>query len=259
VQLRLGVRRVQGRLQRHWPRKGLQALAERALEPSAGAPPAEAGGEALSQAVEQVLAELAAAAPTRGCRLEVELADPRVRYDLVAGAYGGASERQLQAIATACMAELLGDAAADQSLCWHLQPDLQHLLVCAIERGLLDALARDASRHGLALASLQPTFCRLWNRHAGALPAGLGVFGVAAEGHATVAVARRGGVAALSGGPCPDDDPAAAALDGRVDRLLASVGIDGGEVSAFMLAAGAVAPGRLAARWTVLQQRQGIA
>jgi hypothetical protein len=147
-----------------------------------------------------------------------------------------------------------------------LQPDLRHLLICAIAQQDVESVVQAASRHGLTLASLQPEFCVQWNRHAGALPDGSGVFAATCGAHAIVACAAHGAITALSCGPWPEDEkvpcddlPGKISLDARVDRLLASVGLDAGHVSTYVLVAPDVSTRKVASRWTVVAHQQEAA
>jgi len=257
VTLCVGPLAVLGTLRSGWPSSTVLARAIEVLEPAADdkTPPAEA----LALAVDAVLERLAATAPLRGARLAVELADARVHLDLVSGDFSAASDRQLRVVADACVAELMGDAAAGQAIRWQLQPDLTHLLICAVAQPEVDALVELAGRQGLRLVSLQPEFGAQWNRHAHRLQAGCGVFSVTCGGFATVACARGGTVTAISSGSWLEEPPlpgesatAPGGLDARVDRLLASVGEDSANVGSFVLVAPDVSARRLAPRWTVV-------
>lgn len=173
--------------------------------------------QALDHGLDTLFAEMQQQADLAKTRLHVTLADAYGHFDVVAGEYANYSDPELQAIALGCVAELMGDAAADQAVRWQLQPDLQHLLICAFEQQLVDRVQRAASDARLTLVSLQPAFCRYWNRHSRALPQGSGVFSVADDGYCLVSCAQQGSITALSYGTGP-------ALDLRTNRLLASLG-----------------------------------
>lgn len=248
LQLHIGVQTVQGTLRAAWPRRKVLARASHPVDPPA---------------VDAVLSELMASASGRGVRLGVVLTDARTHFDVVAGDYRDASERQLQSIATACVAELLGEQAVGQVVRWQLQPDRHHLLICSIAPHDIESMVQAASRHGLSLVSLQPEFCMQWNRHADALPDGTGVFATRNGVHAIVACVAGGAITALSCGPCIDDEcappegvPATSALDSRVNRLLASIGLDASGVSTFLLVAPDLPQHSLASRWTLLEPQQ---
>ncbi len=199
-----------------------------------------------------------------------------MHFDVVAGDFAGNSDRQLQAVAAACMAELLGEAAPTHEIRWQLQADGKHLLIGAIARDQLGALSEAAARHGLTLASVQPDFCLQWNRHAPALKPGAAVFAVAAGHEAVIACVADGAVAAMSSGAWlarvhrPGNstvtvnqlmhglglEPAAkeVLLDMRVDRLLASVGQDAASQSAFVLVAPEMAGAKVSSRWTLINR-----
>ncbi len=258
LQLHVGAQAVHGTLYPAWSRRKVLARASHAVEP-----PAIGRGTAALTAIDAVLSELSARASGRGMRLSVVLTDARTHFDVVAGDYRDASERQLQSIATACVAELLGDQAVGQVVRWQLQPDRHHLLICSIAPQDIESMVQAASRHGLSLASLQPEFCMQWNRHAGALPDRTGVFATTNGAHAIVACVAGGAITALSCGPCLEDEsapsedlPATSPLDSRVNRLLAGIGLDVSGVSTFLLVAPELPEHSLASRWTLLDPQQ---
>ena len=207
-------------------------------------PRSDPSNEALARAVDAVLQQIASTASVQRRRLHVELADSLVHLDVVAGDFAGDSERQLQAVAVACVSELLGDAADEREVRWQLQADGKHLLIGAIDRAQLGVLADAAARHGLSMGSVQPDFCLQWNRHAGAVRRGAAVFAVA-DGHdAVVACVANGAVAALSRG--------AGGLDKLVDRLLASIGLEATDAATFVLVNQTASDKPVSPRWTVL-------
>ncbi len=213
----------------------------------------------LHQALDALFIEMQQHTDIRNARLQVELADAHVHFDVVQGDFAGYSEQQLQAIAQGCVAELLGDAANSQQLRWQLQPDGRHLLLCAIAEPMVGAVVQVAAQHGLRLYSMQPIFCSHWNRHRSALSQGTGVFTLADAGHSLTVCARRGSITALSLGrwaaPAAGNGNAAQlaaqSLDQRVDRLLASLGAQTEALSSFVLVARDPAALAVAARWTV--------
>lgn len=260
LQLYMCSQAVHGTLHPAWSRRRVLARASHDVDLPA---PMAHGAPAPLAAIDAVLSELRASAPDRGVRLCAVLSDERIHLDVVAGDYRHASDRQLQSIATACVAELLGDQAVGQVVRWQLQPDRRHLLICSIAPQDMESMVQAASRHGLSLTSLQPAFCMQWNRHADALPGGTGVFATTNGAHAIVACVTGGAITDLSCGPCHEGEstpqenrPATSAMDSRVDRLLASIGRDARSVSTFLL----VAPERhthsLASRWTLLDPQQ---
>jgi hypothetical protein len=237
-------------------------------------------GEPLAELVDATLRELALSAPLKGARLEVELADALVHLDVVSGDFAADSERQLEAVAGACVAELLGDAAKDHEVRWQLQSDGRHLLIGAVARARLQALADVAARHGVLLRSVQPDFCLQWNRHARVLKSGAAVFVVASGRDAVVARVARGTVCALSGGPWLDrfrapgtsNDRAqrlmcgfgleptatAGALDLRVDRMLTGAGARPEDHADYVLVAPQVSVKAVTPRWKLID-REAIA
>jgi hypothetical protein len=207
----------------------------------------------VARAVDAVLIELAKTSSLQGSRLEVELANALVHLDVVEGDFAGDSDRQLQSVAVACVAELLGDAAQDHEIRWQLQANKKHLLIGAIARNLLGALSAAAARQGMSLHSVQPDLCLQWNRHAGATSktSGAAVFAVACGSAAVVTRVADGSIAALSSGNWGDRSTTAGALDQRVDRLLASAGLDPQGMSAFVLVGPKGAEKGVSPRWAV--------
>jgi hypothetical protein len=235
-----------------------------------------AQASALAPAIEAVFTELAKTAPLTGARLEVEWADALMVFDVVAGDFAANTDSQLQAVATACMTELLGDAAQAHEVRWQLQRDGKHLLIGAVAREYLRLLSETAARHGLRLSSVEPDFCLQWNRHAAAVKSGNSVFAVLSGQDAVIACVSKGAVAAVSSGAWisgvqpngnaigdaseltrglangrPGEEPL---LDIRLTRLLASVGLDPAAQSSCVLVAPASARAKVSSRWTVLNR-----
>jgi hypothetical protein len=267
LHLHIGALSVQGSLRPGWgpgkvlarasldfnPQINGRAMPGATLEP----------GDSSALAIETVLSELVASTPSQKPDLVVVLADSRVHFDVVSGDYGTASEKHLQAIANACVAEILGDTATSQIVRWQLQPDMKHLLISAMGSQDIELVVQAGDRHQLPLKSLQPDFCAKWNQYAKALPDGTGVFATVCDGHLIVAFALRGSIAALSSGSTVNDERSLPydirskdAIDERVDRLLSSVGRDSNEISSFVM----VAPNRAQApkslRWTIINPSQ---
>lgn len=263
-------------LLRGWWRPRVVARSER----SAGAPATANDDKApeveLDTVIDAALRELAGTGSLKGAQLDVELADSLVHLDVVAGDFAATGDRQLASIAAACVDELLGDAAKDHEIRWQLQPDGTHLLIGAVARSRLQALAELAARHGMRLRSVQPDFCLQWNRHARCLQPGSGVFVVASGRDAVVAQVDRGTVHSLSGGPWLDRrDPAGTsdsqaqrlmcglgldrsattgALDLRVDRMLTGAGLRPEDQATYVLVAPQIAPKALTPRWRLIDR-----
>lgn len=287
VRLRVAPDSVCATLEQGWLRPTVQARVEHGPRESTSPdrPPSEpkrAFADDLSHAIDAVLVELGQTSALRGARLEVELADSLLLLDVVAGDFAGDSERQLQSVATACVAELLGDAAPAHQIRWHLQADAKHLLIGAVAGDLLRVVSEATSRQGLRLVSVQPDFCLQWNRHAASLKPGAAVFAVACGRDALVACVADGSVAGLSSGAWLDRaEPKGIAMPGvtrlmsglglgieaeattrlldfRVDRLLASFGQDAASQSAFVLVAPESSRRSVSSRWTVLNREAGL-
>lgn len=213
VLLTLAPGHLQARLEAGWWRRRGVASAE--LPWDASVP--------LAGVAEAVLKALGA--PLEGAWLDVEIANALVHLDVAEGDFGGHGNEQLGAVAAACLHELLGDPATFE-LCWHLQPDERHLLVCAVPRTLTAPLREAAAAAGLRLRHLRPAFGSGWARHAGPLARGLGVIAFSDGDHALAALARDGVVQAVSSGAQPDlpEDPSAPLP--AVDRLLNGLGLE---------------------------------
>lgn len=279
MQLRVLPDEVHGTLTQGWRRRARLASASQAVGASESSP-APQGPAALAWsaqhavAVDAVLRELGAAAPLRGARLDVEIDNALVLFDVARGDFAGDSDRQLRTVAVACMSELLGDSALDQEVRCELQAGGRHLMICAMPSDQIGMLADRAASHGLRLRSVQPDFILQWNRHGTALTSGDSVFAVAQGQEAMVSCVSGGAIVEFSRGgwldqqQAPDDPPsrsdqlmsdfgleahaAARALDVRVDRLLASVGQVAVGQSAYLLVAPPLADDSVSQRWTVV-------
>ncbi|NML44479.1 hypothetical protein HHL11_12005 [Ramlibacter sp. G-1-2-2] len=240
-----------------WPRpRHIQASAA-----SADKLPLTPAGEGNSatldaDALNAVLDELELASPLRGARLVVEVADPLVQFDVAEGDFAALGGRQLQAIALACMGELLGHAVDDYEVRWSLQPGERHLVIAALPRELVTALAEAANLRGARLASVQPTFARRWNTYARGVVAPTAVFASTSGAHAVVSCVVERALCAVSTGPWQDDDKPAGALtllDERADRLLASLGVEATDALACMVVSADVDAQAAPSRWTVIE------
>jgi len=268
LQVHIGMRSVRGSLRSTWaPNKALARSRHEFAAADDGITERDPEGaieKPYTAALDAVLSELWGRTARHRPRLRVVMGDARVHFDVVHGNYGETSDRQLQSIASACMTEIFGEAASTQTVRWQLLPDRRHLLMSSIDRSDLAALEQVTRRHGLQLDSLQADFCIQWNHYAGVLPAADSVFATCHDGYATVAFACAGAISALSCGPCLAADDAQAAgssggptVDQRVDRLLASLGIDMGAVARYMLVTGTPESIPSGSRWRSFEQREG--
>jgi hypothetical protein len=259
VRLRVEPGLVRGVIEPHWIQAKLLAITGRhptnaqTRHAEGTVVPSEPLLDALPRTIDTVLAELAGASALQGLWLDVELADSLVHLDVVGGDFAGDSDRQLQSVAAACVAELLGDATRDHEIRWQLQSDEKHLLIGAIARDLLGALGAAALRHGLSLRSVQPDICLQWNRHASAAltAPGAAVFAVASANVAVIASVADGNITALSSGGWIDRQRKTGALDSRADRLLASAGLDPLKLSNFVLVGPKGSDKVVSPRWKV--------
>lgn len=205
------------------------------------------GDVGLNEAAPALMAELSKKL-SRKAALQLVLADTHFHFDLVQGDYRGSSDRHLQAIANACVTEILGDDRKERIVRWHLQPDCYHLLICALSSKDIALLEEGAAQHTLCLRSLQSEFCTHWNAYANALQDGNGVFAVASIGHVVLSLVQKGSITALSSGAWADIN----ALDDRADRLLSSVGMHAGKHPNFVLVVSHGMNVKVSQRWTVV-------
>jgi hypothetical protein len=243
VRVAIAPKRITTAFWRGWPKPSL--VGETVTVPDPNKPPLSPLGDAI--------AELAAHEIIDGAELSVDIADSLVQFDIAEGDFAGQGARQLQAFAEASIAELLGDRAVERTVRWFLQRDERHLLVCALPGSLLAEIHEVVQYHSLHLASVQPAFVRQWNRHAVGASGGNRVFVVADGAAAMIACVRDGVVRAVSSGAwCVAGDDGGSLLDDQVDRLLAGLGVDGGQDDAFQLISRGIPQVPLSARWTVL-------
>lgn len=209
-------------------------------------------GEALETALPGLLSDIAGDLNSSK-HLHVVLADSHFYFDLVKGDYRGTSDRHLQTIASACVAEILGGAGADRLVRWQLQPDMRHMLICAMLRQEVVLLDDSAARQRLSLRSLQSEFCTQWNAHSSQLPDSVGVFVVASSSHAVVAVVQAGSITALSAGTTPDGK----ALEERAEQLLSSIGLDVEALTTFLLVQDRTSTLAVSQRWIAIDAARG--
>lgn len=276
VELRLAPGLVEAVLATGWPSRRILASASRSIDPNdfsiaadSAAPPSVTGTSTHDVAIDSVLQELRLSASLRGAHLLLELDDELVQLDVASGDFGSQSDAQLQAIASACMAELIGDPAIAHEVRWSLQAGERHLLICAVPRLFLAAATAAAKLHGMRFTSAQPSFPLRWNAFAKNHKSPTAVFVVASARHAVIAFVTGRVVCAISAGawkelqtplprgsaPAPPLDATChtATLDARVDRLLASLGVEAAVKPKFILVASDIAHLTTDSRWSVIQ------
>jgi hypothetical protein len=269
LRLHIGPGSVEGVLLPAWSREKILAKAKRTFESltrqSNLSSSDESPDESYRAAAESVIAELAPSASAQKARLQVVLADTWVHYDVVAGDYGSSSDRQLQAIADACVAEVLGDRAMNQVVRWQLQPDRRHLFISSIDTKAVDGLVQVAARVKLRLNSLQTAFCSQWNLHARTLPNGTGVFSVISGSQLVAVYSLNGSIIALSSSPVgpahemSPSKPQTFPLDRFVDRLLTSIGQDPKDTATYLLVASDQSLVDVTSRWKVIHPAEELA
>ncbi|MFL6665507.1 MAG: hypothetical protein ACJ8G7_25330 [Rhizobacter sp.] len=264
--LQIGPEGIVATLSTGWPRprriSASSAPGERVPAPSG----ADDSAILDSDALQAVFDEIELGSPLRGARLVVEVADPLVQFDVAQGDFAALGDRQLQSIALACMGELLGDAAAQYEVRWSLQADESHLVIAALPRTLITALAAAANLRGVRLVSVQPAFARRWNTYVRGLVTPTAVFASTSGAQAVVSCVIERALCAVSTGPWQDGDnatPYASAgatpadaltmLDERAERLLASLGVEATDALAYMLVTADVEAAAAPSRWTVIE------
>jgi hypothetical protein len=225
---------------------------------------------AVADRLAAAMHELELAGPLRGARCSVEVDDRLVHFDLAEGDFEVQGDSQLQAIAAACLAELLGDDVDSHEVRWSLQAGGRHLFIAGVPRSIVTPLAAIADRQGSRLASIQPGFVRHWNAFARALPKEPALFAVVSGTHVVVACVVGKAIRGISIGQSlvtPADAtvsaPTAAltataasevsSLDERVARLLASLGIEQTDATEFIVVSSDPVPLTASPRWKVVQ------
>jgi len=248
VNLRVESQAVAATMRLAWPRRTALASAQCSIDNTDPRTPEGGAAGGLGRqlpAIDAVLQELERSSSLRGANLIVELSDSLVHLDVVEGDFAGQSNRQLQAIANACVSELLGEESSGCEVRWQLQSGARHLLICAVPQAHLSALAEAASVRGLRFGSVQPDFVRQWNRHASALRAGPSVFAVTAGADVAIAWVADGIISAISVGPLVESintslpsthtptskyeearKAKAATLESKIDSLLSDFGLE---------------------------------
>ena len=204
VHMRVGPQTLAATLQRTWLRSATLAATRCTVDAEGafrGPPKSQNGFDKPIGPIESVLRDLEQASPLRGAKLLVELSHALVHLDVVTGDFAGHDDQQLQAIAKACVSELLGEEAGDHEVRCQLQSDDRHLLICAIPGPQIRELEQAAAACGLQLGSVQPDFVLQWNAHAHALKAGPAVFAVATGADIAIAWVVDGVISTLSTGP----------------------------------------------------------
>lgn len=202
--MRVGPRTLAATLQRTWLRRTTLAETQRAVDADVVLRVPQKSQNGLDKPIgpiESALRDLEQASALRGAKLIVELSHALVHLDVVSGDFAGHDDQQLQAIADACVSELLGDEGGDHEVRWQLQSDDRHLLICAVPGPKLRELEQAAAACGLRLDSVQPDFVLQWNAHANALKAGPSVFAVATGTDIAIAWVVDGVISTLSTGP----------------------------------------------------------
>ena len=220
VVMQVEAHQVSATLRQGWPRAKTVATVVEWVDPvRADAAAAAATSQAINAAlplpqIDAALKALQQSGSLAGAHLQVELSDAWVHLDVIDGDFVGNSQRQLDAIAQACVAELLGEIAGDFEVRSQLQGNERHLLISAISRAHIASLGEVAQQQAMKLHSLAPRFVGLWNRHAQPLAKGPGVFAVTTGAHVAVAFTTDGVIQALSTGALMQADAArdAAAL-----------------------------------------------
>ncbi len=200
-----------------------------------------------------VLSELDAVRSLRGTPLDVVVGDEFAHLDVVRGDFFVQTDRQIELLAQAWVAEVLGSVVAARSIRWQLQQGSEHLLVATLNMPLLQAIHEMALVLGMRLRRVEPLFAACWNAPGNRLQAaGECLFACAELGHAVIASVHKGVITGLSQGAVTPDTQG---LDRRADRLLASLGRDPAALERNVLTGYFEATGP---RWTQLSLPQGL-
>jgi hypothetical protein len=266
VRLHIAPHRISGVLERGWPRSRQVAASTQTSDDRV--PPSP---ELDSERLDAVLQQLELSASVRGARYSAELADVLVHFDIAEGPFAAQTDRELQAIATACIEELLGDEASAFEVRWSLQTGGRHLFIAAVPRAYVTRLAAAAAQRGSRLVSVQPAFCRQWNAFARFLTARVAIFAVTSGAHVVVACVVAGAVCGISVGPwarAEINDGSTLGVAGpeprmptetsllierRATRLFASLGIELDSDPQFILVTPNPSALSVSPPWTVLQ------
>ena len=256
LQLRVGPAWVEATVRQGWARRAPEVHAQRKVAATAIA--GSGDFDALAKAIEAVLAEIGTRIGLKGLGLEVALSSALIHLDVAQGDFAGQADRQLQAIACACVDEMKDDDDA-QEVRWHLQRDARHMLIAAIPRALLEMLQAIAQRTGLRLRGVAPEFVVRWNQFGRIAGCGHWVFAVSSPGDLAIAMVADGALSSVSIGPGIDLPDAAAAkrqpgpdaLDSHVDRLLYSCGDDPATQARFVLVTHDPRQTPASERWTL--------
>jgi hypothetical protein len=168
------------------------------------------------------LTELDAMRSLRGAALDVVVCDEFAHLDVVRGDFFVQTDRQIELLAQAWVAEVLGSAVAPHSIRWQLQQGSEHLLVATLNAPLLQAINEMALEIGMRLRRIETLFAACWNAPSNRLrAAGECLFACAELGYAVIASVQNGVITGMSQGAMTPDEHG---LDRRADRLLASLG-----------------------------------
>ena len=207
----------------------------------------------LLEAAAAALSEFDAVRSLRGAALDVVVGDEFTHLDVVRGDFFVQTDHQIEMLAQAWIAEVLGSTVAPHSIRWQLQQGSEHLLVASLDAPLLQSLNEMALELGMRLCRVEPLFTVCWNAPGNRLrAAGECLFACAEFGHAVIASVHKGIITGLNQGAMTPD---AHGLDRRADRLLASLGRDPAVLERSVLTGFFDAPGP---RWTQLALPQEL-
>jgi hypothetical protein len=212
---------------------------------------ADPSADTLRPGLDALLAMLAQQCTLHGANADVEWADACVTLDVVEGEFADHSQAQLQAVASACVAELLGPTGAAMELRWQLQRDERHLLICAVPRDTLATLEQTLGAHGVRLRSAQPRLCEVWNRHTRRLGKGPAVLALVDATNTTIACLHDGAIAALARS-ATNAHHTIRCLDAQVNRLQSGLGVSAGDATRYWIVGDRLIESEPLARWTPL-------
>ena len=193
----------------------LQAGATMAIEPS---------GQGLAVALQTALAT--AQVPANAREVQITLAAEFCWLDVVQGDFASMSDRVVEHIARASVAECLGDSANAHELRWQVQGDGCHMVLLAVPQVFLQALQAALLPLGLRAGGINATAVALWNWSATRGRPLNGAWAWARQGQVVMARVRRGVITSMCQewltGQASDLDLVLKRLLGRTGDELAS-------------------------------------
>lgn len=233
---------------------------------------ADAGNAA--EVVREALLTLSQRTDIRNADLKVQVADSHAVLEVVRCEISdvlSSKGRQLQRLAEVAIAEVIGEKASNYDVRWYVQPDNEHLFICALPRVLISGITSAAQAYGLKLVSIEPQFSQIWNASLGQLKqtmAPQAVFLRASENEAVLGCVRNGVITQISQAhslkahvPVEAQDShneisqhvsTMSRLDSLVDRLLTALGEDPSQAWRYFASSQGLSRADFSPRWQML-------